>query len=248
MSEAKTNEAIAIRRAEDRGRTKLDWLDSRHTFSFGAYQDPRHMGYGPLRVINDDRVAPGGGFGEHGHRDMEILTWVLDGALAHRDSLGHGSTIRPGDVQTMSAGTGIRHSEFNASDTDPVHFLQIWILPREGRLSPRYEQKHFDEAQRRNRWTLIAGPDGRDGSTTIQQDAAVWAALLAAGASLERHLDAGRMAWLHVARGRAAVNGQDLKEGDGAAVPSGGAIRVEASADGTEMMLFDLPAEGEAQR
>ena len=231
---------IDIRAANDRGRTLLDWLDSRHTFSFGDYYDPDHMGYHSLRVINDDRVAPGGGFGTHGHRDMEILTYVLEGALEHRDSLGTGSVIRPGDVQRMSAGRGIRHSEFNPSKTEPVHFYQIWILPDLPGHRPSYEQKSFPQSERQGRLRLVASPDGRDGSLTIHQHAEVYLASLDAGRQLTHSLRAGQHAWLQVLRGTVQLKGGTLTAGDGAAVNQETSLDI-AAAGSAEVMLFDLP-------
>jgi redox-sensitive bicupin YhaK (pirin superfamily) len=230
---------IVVRDRNRRGRTQMGWLDSRHTFSFGEYRDPNHMGYRSLRVINDDRVIPGAGFGTHGHRDMEIVTYVLSGALAHRDSLGNGSTIRPGDVQRMSAGTGITHSEFNASTTEPVHFLQIWILPETAGIAPGYEQKQFTADERRNRFRLVADRDGSDGAVRIHQDARLSVATLDAGTSLNVPLPAGRHAWLQVARGVATLEGDELREGDGAAISGEPAVRLE-TANGAELLLFDL--------
>src|SRR5215471_7408794 len=192
---------ITVRRAGERGIANHGWLDSRHSFSFGHYYDPKHMGFGPLRVINEDRVQPGGGFDTHGHRDMEIISYVLEGALAHKDSIGTGSVIRPGDVQVMSAGTGIRHSEFNHSKTEPVHFLQIWIVPDREGIAPRYDQKRFPDEEKRGRLRLVGSSDGRDGSIVIHQDAELRAAILAAGEGATSALRAGRRAWLQVARG-----------------------------------------------
>jgi hypothetical protein len=227
---------LTLRPADDRGRTRLEWLDSRHTFSFGDYQDPRHMGFGPLRVINDDRVAPGRGFGTHAHRDMEILTWVLDGALQHRDSLGNGSVIRPGEVQIMSAGTGIQHSEFNPSATEPVRFLQIWILPERPGLPPRYEQQpaRFDAGP----VATIAGRQA--GAVRVFQDATVHAVRLAAGQHVEIDLPAGRAAWVQVARGDVRLGDAALGEGDGAAIVRESAIALTARND-VEALVFDLP-------
>jgi redox-sensitive bicupin YhaK (pirin superfamily) len=225
--------------ATARGRTKTSWLDSRHTFSFGEWYDPRHMGFRVLRVINDDRVAPGGGFPTHGHADMEILSYVLDGGLEHKDSMGTGSVIRPGDVQRMSAGTGVRHSEQNASRAEPVHFLQIWILPDRRGHAPGYEQKTFPEAERRGRLRLVASGDGRDGSVSLHQDLALWAGTFAEGERAELPLAAGRHAWIHVARGAATVNGQRLGDGDGAAVSDERALTIEGH--GGELLVFDLP-------
>lgn len=226
-----------IRRAEDRGKTDLGWLDSRHTFSFGEYHDAEHMGIGPLRVINDDRVAGGGGFPAHPHANMEIVTYVLDGALEHRDSLGSGSVIRRGDVQRMSAGTGIRHSEFNASASEPVHFLQIWVVPERLGLEPGYEQRSFAWAEGALR--LIGSRDGRDGSLTIHQDLDLFASLLAEGEAVEHTLAPGRSGWLHVARGAVRLGAEILAEGDGAAITASGPVRFEALAD-AEVLLFDI--------
>jgi len=227
---------VTLRRAADRGRTRLDWLDSRHTFSFGDYHDPRHMGFGPLRVINDDRVNPGRGFGTHAHRDMEILTWVLDGELQHRDSLGNGSVIRPGEVQIMSAGTGIQHSEFNPSSTEPVRFLQIWIIPERQGLPPRYEQQpvRFDDAP----ITTIAGRHA--GAVRVFQDATVRAVRLAAGLDATVDIPAGRVAWVQVARGGIRLGDVALAEGDGAAVGRESSIALTASSE-AEALVFDLP-------
>jgi quercetin 2,3-dioxygenase len=232
---------ISIRPAQARGTANLGWLDSRHSFSFGHYYDPMHMGFGPLRVINEDRVQPGGGFGTHGHSDMEIISYVLDGALEHKDSIGTGSVIRPGDVQRMSAGSGIRHSEFNHSKREPVHFLQIWLLPERQGLPPSYEQKTFTDDDKRGRFRLVASRGGRDGSLVIHQDADVYASLLNESEQVKHALRAGRKAWLQVARGTADVNGQTLRAGDGAAVESEPALTVTATANGTEILLFDLP-------
>jgi quercetin 2,3-dioxygenase len=224
--------------AAARGRTRIDWLDSRHTFSFGEWYDPAHMGFRALRVINDDRVAPGGGFPTHGHADMEILSYVLEGGLAHKDSMGTGSVIRPGDVQRMSAGTGVRHSEFNESRSEPVHFLQIWIIPGRRGHAPGYEQKSFPEAERRGKLRLVASSDGRDGSVSLHQDVALWSGALAEGQKAELPLAAGRHAWIHVARGAVTVNGQRLGEGDGAALSDERAVTLEGH--GSEVLVFDL--------
>jgi redox-sensitive bicupin YhaK (pirin superfamily) len=230
---------IAIRRAAERGHFDHGWLDTYHTFSFGGYHDPRHMGFRSLRVVNEDRVAPGVGFPTHGHRDMEILSYVLEGALEHQDSLGTGSVIRPGDVQRMSAGTGVRHSEFNHSATAPVHFLQIWIEPARQGIAPGYEQKHFTEDDRRGRLCLVASPDGAGGSVTVHQDARVYAGLLPAGTKVEHRLAGGRHAWVQVARGRVAVNGEALAPGDGAALSGEPAAALEAL-EAAEILVFDL--------
>ncbi|MEZ5852323.1 MAG: pirin family protein [Hyphomicrobiaceae bacterium] len=232
---------ITIRKAEDRGHTNFGWLDSRHTFSFGRYHDPKHMGFGPLRVINDDRVAGGGGFPAHPHADMEIISYVLDGALAHEDSLGTGSLIRPGDVQRMSAGTGIRHSEFNASKTEPVHLLQIWIMPERTGLNPEYEQKAFPDAEKHGRLRLLGSRGGRDGSLTIHQDADLYATLLGKGETVTHAIAPGRGGWVQVARGAIKLNDQLLVEGDGAAVTASGDLTIEGMSD-AELLLFDLGA------
>jgi redox-sensitive bicupin YhaK (pirin superfamily) len=232
---------ISIRRASERGVANFGWLDSRHTFSFGEYYDAKHMGFWPLRVINEDRVSPGQGFGTHGHKDMEIISYVLEGALEHKDSIGTGSVIRPGDVQVMSAGTGIQHSEFNHSKSEPVHFLQIWVVPDRNRIVPRYEQKTFPDAEKRGRLRLVGSSDGRDGSVVIHQDVALFAALLNAGEEVKRTLPAGRKAWLQVVRGAVAIDGSDLTSGDGAAVQTEDALRITAKTDGTEILVFDLP-------
>ncbi|HEV2056095.1 MAG TPA: pirin family protein [Methylomirabilota bacterium] len=230
---------IAVRPAAERGHADHGWLDTRHTFSFASYHDPRHMGFRSLRVINEDRVKPGEGFGTHAHRDMEILTWVLEGALGHKDNMGNGSVIRPGDLQRMSAGTGVTHSEFNPSPEAPVHFLQIWLLPRERGLPPGYEQKHFTQEARRGRLRLIAAGDGRDGAVTIHQSADLWTALLQPNESVRHALARGRYAWLHVARGAVSVNGSTLGAGDGAAVSDEAALEI-AGAARAEVLLFDL--------
>jgi redox-sensitive bicupin YhaK (pirin superfamily) len=230
---------LTIRRAADRGVTRTDWLDSRHTFSFGDYFDPAHHHYRALRVINDDRVAPGAGFGTHPHRDMEILTCVLSGELAHRDSMGHGEVIRPGEWQKMTAGTGIRHSEFNPSATDPVHLLQIWIVPDTKGLTPGYEQKAFPADQKRGRWRVVASPDGRDGSIRVNQDVVLSATVLQPGEAVGYDLAPGRGAWLHVATGAVTVNGQPLSAGDAAAIEGEPRVEVVGTEDG-EVLLFDL--------
>ena len=230
---------IIHRKASERGHADFGWLDSHHSFSFGQYYDPRHMGFGALRVINDDRVAGGGGFDTHGHKDMEILSYVLEGELAHRDSLGSGSVIRPGDIQLMSAGTGVRHSEFNASQDDPVHFLQIWIIPEKQGLQPSYAEQHFPEAERRNQLRLIASSDGRDGSLKIRQDAAIHASVLEAGASLSQVLKPARRYWLQVAAGMIDVNGHALVEGDGLALVKEENLAISARTK-SEFLLFDL--------
>ena len=231
---------IIVRHAAERGTANFGWLDSRHTFSFGDYHDPEQMGFGALRVINEDRVSPGQGFGTHGHRDMEIISYVLEGALEHKDSIGTGSVIRPGDVQIMSAGTGIRHSEFNHSKTEPVHFLQIWVVPDRQGIAPRYEQKTFPDADKRGRLRLVGSSDGRDGSVVIHQDAKIFAALLNTGDEVTHALPHERRAWLQVVRGTVAMNGQELLTGDGAAVEDEPTLTVTAKLDGTEILVFDL--------
>jgi len=230
---------IVRRPANERGRTKIGWLDSSHSFSFGDYYDPTHVDFRSLRVLNDDRVAAGQGFGMHPHRDMEIITYMLSGALEHKDSLGTGSVIRPGEVQRMSAGTGIRHSEFNPSPTDPAHLLQIWFTPERRGLEPGYEQKAFPEGERRNRWRLVASRDGRDGSVTIHQDAAMYVTSLDAGKTVTHELGRGRHGWLQVARGAVTLNGQLLQTGDGAAVSNESGLNVSAT-EAAELVLFDL--------
>jgi quercetin 2,3-dioxygenase len=231
---------ISVRKSEERGATRLDWLNSRHTFSFGDYHDPAAMGFSVLRVINEDAVTPRAGFPTHPHRDMEIVTWVLAGALEHRDSLGNGSVIRPGDAQRMTAGSGITHSEFNPSAAEPVHFLQIWILPQRRGLAPGYDQRNFAESERHGRLRLIVSPDGADGSITIHQDARVYSGLLDVGSTAEHRLEVGRTAWLQVARGAVLINATRMQEGDGAAIENEARVAIEAKAD-SEVMLFDLP-------
>ena len=230
---------IQIRKSAERGRTRTDWLDSRHTFSFGDYVDPQQMGFRSLRVVNEDRVAPGGGFATHGHRDMEIVTYVLSGALAHRDSLGNGSTIAPGDLQRMSAGTGIRHGEFNASHSEGVHFLQIWIVPEKEGLAPGYEQRAFPQAERRGRLRLVASRDGGGDALTVHQDARIYATLLEPGDEVHVPLADGRGAWVQVARGALVVNGARLSAGDGAAIQGEPALDLEAL-EASEALVFDL--------
>lgn len=230
---------ITLRRSDERGHTKLGWLDSRHTFSFGDYHDPRYMGFRDLRVINDDWISPGAGFGTHSHRDMEIITYVLAGALEHKDSTGASSVIRPGEVQRMSAGTGISHSEFNHSKAEPVHLLQIWIVPDETGLAPGYEQREFALEKNRGRWTLIAARDGRDGAVTIHQNIDVSAARLTAGEPATYRLNPSRHAWVHLARGAATLNGTWLNAGDGASVSREEILEVRAP-QAAEILLFDL--------
>jgi redox-sensitive bicupin YhaK (pirin superfamily) len=235
---------LTPRLAGARGATRTDWLDSRHTFSFAEYYDRDSMGFGPLRVINDDRVAPGAGFPMHGHADMEIVTYVLEGALAHRDSLGTGSTISAGDVQRMSAGTGVRHSEHNASSTEPVHFLQIWLLPERRSLPPGYEQKHFADDDKRGRLRLVASSDGRDGSVTVHRDVRIYAGTFAPGQAAQIDVTPGHGVWVHVARGALDVNGLALAAGDGVAIEDEPVLKVSGRAtDGEgvgEVLVFDL--------
>jgi redox-sensitive bicupin YhaK (pirin superfamily) len=230
---------MTIRPAEERGHAVHGWLDSHHTFSFADYHDPKHMGFRSLRVINEDRVEPAQGFGTHSHRDMEIISYVLEGALRHRDSMGTGSVIRPGDVQRMSAGTGVAHSEHNASNSELVHFLQIWLLPAEQGIAPGYEQKAFSTEEKQGRLRVVAAPDGRDGSVTIHADAVVHAGVFDRGEAAELALSPGRHAWVHVARGKVRVNGRELEAGDGAALSDESSIRVEG-VDGGEVLGFDL--------
>ncbi len=232
-------ETIRVRRAGERGHAQYDWLDTWHTFSFDTYYDPAHMGFSALRVINEDRVQPGQGFGMHGHRDMEIITYVLEGALEHRDSLGTGSVLRPGEFQRMSAGTGIRHSEFNPSPTEPVHLYQIWLLPSEKGLWPSYEQKAFPEEERRGRLRLVASPDAQDGSLLIHQDARVYLSTLDAHQEVEHELQPGRHAWLQVLRGSVDLDGYTLGTSDGAAVSDETALLIRGN-EPAEVMLFDL--------
>jgi len=231
---------LSIRPAAERGHANHGWLDSYHSFSFSSYYDPAHMGYSNLRVINEDRIAPGGGFPTHGHEDMEIVTYVMEGALEHKDSMGNGSIIRPGDVQYMSAGTGVRHSEYNPSADEPVHLLQIWLLPNQNGVEPRYAQQHFAAETRRNRLALLVSPDGRDGSIAAHQDGLLCGALLDDGAVVEHRLAADRRAYLHLARGAAKVGGELLRGGDAARIDAGELVRIEG-VDGAEVLLFDLP-------
>lgn len=229
-----------IRRSEERGHGDHGWLNSYHSFSFGDYFDPEHVEFGPLRVINEDRVVPGAGFGAHGHRDMEIISYVLAGQLAHKDSLGNGSTIRPGDVQRMSAGSGVRHSEFNPSNSEGVHFLQIWIQPNVQGIAPSYEEKRFAEAEKRGRLRLIASPDGREGSVRIHQDARLLAGLFDGDETAELALAPQRRGYVHVARGRVEVNGTALAAGDALMLDEVPAVRIAQGAD-AEVLVFDLP-------
>ncbi|AWJ92281.1 pirin family protein (plasmid) [Azospirillum baldaniorum] len=230
---------ITIRNRDERGAVNMGWLNSKHSFSFGHYYDPAHMGFRALRVINDDRVIPGAGFPTHGHADMEIVSYVLDGALEHKDTLGTSSVIRPGDVQRMSAGSGIRHSEYNASKKDPVHFLQIWILPNEEGMVPGYEQKAFEREEKQGRLRLVGSQDGRDGSVVIHQDVDLYATLLDEGDSVTHELRPGRHAWVQVARGQVRLNGEVLKEGDGAAISKEESLTLDGVVS-AEVLLFDL--------
>ena len=230
---------VAIRKSRDRGHFNHGWLDTYHTFSFGSYHDSRQMGFRALRVMNEDRVDPGQGFGTHGHRDMEIITYVVQGALEHRDSLGNGSIMRPGDVQRMSAGSGIRHSEFNPSPEEPVHLYQIWILPEREGLTPSYEQKTFGEEERQGRLRLVASRDAREGALTVHQDAEIFASKLVAGQQVTHPLREGRHAWLQVIRGSVNFGGQQLTAGDGAAASDEAELTIEA-AEPAEILLFDL--------
>lgn len=232
---------LTIRKSNARGASDFGWLDSKHTFSFGHYYDPANMGFGALRVINEDIVDGGAGFGTHPHDNMEIISYVLDGALAHKDSLGMGSVIRPGDVQRMSAGTGIAHSEFNASANDPVHFLQIWVLPEERGLAPSYEQKSFPAEERQGRLRLVGARDGRDGALTIHQDLDLFVATLAKGDAVIHTLRPHRKAWVQVTRGTVSVNGASVAAGDGAALTDETEVRLAAN-DNAEVLLFDLAA------
>jgi redox-sensitive bicupin YhaK (pirin superfamily) len=230
---------ITVRKADERGRANVGWLDSRHTFSFGDYHDPSHMGFRALRVINEDRVRPASGFGTHSHRDMEILSYVLEGELAHKDSLGTGSVIRPGDIQRMSAGTGVLHSEMNPSPTEAVHFLQIWLLPERRGIEPGYEQKRFDSEERSGRLRLVASRDGREGGIRVHQDVDLYSGLLSAGQQASLALRPDRFAWVQVARGSVTVNGQPLAAGDGAALNDEESVDVAATSD-SEVLVFDL--------
>ena len=229
-----------LRRAQERGHVNHGWLDSYHTFSFGSYYDPEHMGFSNLRVINDDTVAPGGGFSTHSHEDMEIISYVLEGGLEHKDSMGNGSVMRPGDVQRMSAGTGVTHSEYNHSPDEPVHFLQIWLLPNQAGVEPGYEQRSFPLEDRRGKLILLVSPDGRDGSITSHQDALVYGTLLEDGQHLNHSLTSGHKAYVHVATGSADVNGHVLSAGDAIAIEDHGEIQLLGIHD-SELLIFDLP-------
>jgi redox-sensitive bicupin YhaK (pirin superfamily) len=231
---------IQVRRAGERGHFDHGWLDTYHTFSFGDYYDPRFDGFRSLRVINEDRVRPGQGFGTHGHRDMEIVSYVLEGSLAHKDSMGTGSVIVPGDVQYMSAGTGVRHSEFNASDADPLHFLQIWILPDAAGYAPRYGQKRFEDSQKRGRLRLVASPSGDEGSLAIRQDVRIYSSLLGRGEAVGFDLEKGRHAWVQVARGSVEVNGNRLSAGDGLSSSEERTLSISSPEGESELLAFDL--------
>lgn len=229
-----------IRRSNERGHANHGWLNSYHSFSFADYFDPKHVEFGPLRVINEDRVAAGAGFGTHPHRDMEIISYVLEGELAHKDSMGNGSTIRPGDVQRMTAGTGVRHSEFNPSPKDPVHFLQIWIQPNATGIEPSYEEKHFAESDKRGRLRLIASPDAAEGSVLIHQDAKLYAGLFEGNESATLELQRGRRSYIHVARGEVRVNGSELSTGDALKLTDTSKVTIEGGKQ-AEVLVFDLP-------
>jgi redox-sensitive bicupin YhaK (pirin superfamily) len=230
---------ITLRRSEDRGHANHGWLDSHHTFSFADYFDPNHVGFRALRVINEDRVAPGRGFGTHPHRDMEIISYVIEGSIEHKDSMGTGSVIRPGDVQRMSAGSGVTHSEFNGSRTEGVHFLQIWIIPEQRGMKPSYEQKYFDASEKQGQLRIVASRDGRDGSVTIHQDTTIFATVLDSGQTVSHRLATGRHAWVHVVRGKVEVAGNLLQSGDAAAVKDETEITLSGR-EKTEVLLFDL--------
>jgi redox-sensitive bicupin YhaK (pirin superfamily) len=232
---------ILVRPSHERGSTRLGWLNSFHTFSFGGYYDPKQMGVSILRVINDDTVAPGGGFSTHGHKDMEIVSYVLEGALQHKDSMGNGSIIRPGYVQRMSAGTGVQHSEYNASHSQPVHFLQIWLEPNAMDVEPGYQEKYFDPEARRGRLVLLVSPDGRNESIHAHQDGLLYGTLLGVGDEVAHDLAPGRRAYVHVVRGDLSVNGQTLAGGDGAAIQDVATVKLECRQEGSEVLLFDLP-------
>jgi redox-sensitive bicupin YhaK (pirin superfamily) len=230
---------IRVRKADQRGHFNHGWLDTYHTFSFADYHDPAQMGFRALRVINDDRVAPGQGFGMHGHRDMEIVTYVLEGSLQHRDSMGNGSIIRASELQRMTAGTGVRHSEFNPSDSEPVHLYQIWLLPERRNLTPGYEERRFDPSEKQNRLRLVASRAARDGSMTIHQDADLYLASLEPGRQVSHAFRPGRHGWLQVLRGRVTANGASLEAGDGAALSDEAALEIAADSE-AEVLLFDL--------
>lgn len=230
---------IKVRNAEDRGSVNLGWLDSKHSFSFGHFVDPEYMNFGPLRVINDDRIQPGEGFPTHGHENMEIISYILDGALEHKDSIGTGSVIQAGEVQRMSAGTGIQHSEYNPSSKDGAHFLQIWIIPDQLNIEPGYDQKMFDPADRQGELTLVCASDGRDGALKIHQDVDLYSAVLEEGNNVALNLRDGRQAWVQVAKGNARLNGEQLSPGDGAAVSDEAVLKLTATSD-AEVLIFDM--------
>lgn len=231
-----------VRHANERGLADFGWLNSRHTFSFGQYYDPQFMGFGPLRVINEDRVEPGRGFDTHGHQDMEIISYVLSGSLEHKDSIGNGSTILPGDLQRMSAGTGVRHSEYNGSDSEPVHFLQIWILPERQGMEPGYQQTHFPAEEKQGQLRLIGSRDGRNGSVTIHQDVDLYATILGEGDVVSHSIAPTRMGWIQVARGSAKINDQVIEAGDGVAFEGGTQVSLAGTGD-AELLLFDMGQE-----
>lgn len=230
---------ILVRHAEDRGIVDMGWLNARHSFSFGSYYDPDHMGFGNLRVINEDRIEPAQGFGAHGHKDMEIVTYIIEGALEHKDSMGNGSVIRAGDVQRMSAGTGVQHSEFNHSDTEKAHLLQIWLLPERAGITPGWEEKHFSADEKRNRLTLIASRDSRDNSLKIHQSLDLYASVLTESTHLTHELADGHSAWIQIVGGQLNLNGQQLDAGDGAAIENTSALTMTAGSD-SEFLLFDM--------
>lgn len=231
---------ITVRHRNERGIANFGWLDSRHTFSFGNYYDPQHMGFASLRVINEDKVTPAKGFGTHGHQDMEIISYVLSGELEHRDSMGNGSVIRPGDIQRMSAGTGVRHSEFNASDTNPVHFLQIWIIPEQKDLEPSYEEKNFSPEAKQGKLALVGSRDGRENSVTIHQDVNLYLGSLQVGDRLNHKINQNRAVWLQVTQGEIQLNHQLLQAGDGAAITNETEIAIAGNSEDSEILLFDL--------
>ena len=231
---------ITVRPQDERGVANFGWLDSRHSFSFGSYYDPKHMGFASLRVINEDKVIPAQGFGTHGHRDMEIISYVLSGELAHRDSMGNGSVIRPGDVQRMSAGTGVRHSEYNASDLNPVHFLQIWLMPDKNGLEPSYEEKNFSSVDKQGKLVLVGSPDGRDNSVTIHQDVNLYLSSLSEGDRLTYEIAEERAVWLQVIKGKVELNNRLLQAGDGAAIVDEAEIAIAGKDPDSEILLFDM--------